>query len=713
MAGMKNKNNIKKPKPWLGWVVGVEFAGIILIGIFAVFLVFRFNLVGWNPFAHEPAPTTPGLSTPTSVAMPTSTALPEQTSGTTTFHTLPVVEFDPSTANHVAPADVLGEVEYFPPEGADGFCSSESNTQPLLDAEPEPSEWLSPVKILTCGWRSTSPEPITVTVTFQGSVYATEEIDQYGYSVEYSLPLSSSMGLGDYAVVLEASSGRVETIVNIFLPSGPRLYTVGEEGWVLYGFAPNETVRLFAYRPENALGTEPHFYQQLNGWKQYQVDSSGMLIVKAPKDLIYYVIGDISGMPPYTGPYNSRPILAAPCGEHLSYLQHIYPGSEQRVNASVEATTFLRSGPGLSFGSSGHVSQGTLVAVIDGPVCADDSTWWFVLTRNEQQSGWLPEYQADVYLLQPYPKNSLGMLASGLPDLEFDPETANTVPPEDVFEEVVFFGKGAGFCDQPPYPEPTIIEAPHDGELMSQSSLVACGWENDEVLTGTIQYPDGRTLIQYIETKSMNEVSYGQLVFTPILDDPAGTYTLTLEGRDGIVTAAVEVRSPDGPRLYRMDPLHIFLYHFVPQEQVRLLCYQGETLSFWQDLILDQSGNQPVMAKNANCVFVGLGQSSGEVHELSDWKGTVKRSCGGLPSRLKVHEIAQTAVTDGSEKPVYSSPGFSQEIIRSIPEGTLVNILNGPHCVDGSLWWPVEIGNGTLGSMPEEQNGIYLLEPMQ
>jgi hypothetical protein len=622
---------------------------------------------------------------------------------------MPVVNFDPALANHVPPEDVLPVINFFPPEGGPRACDSNSINQPTLDTTPEPAEWLSEVAILTCGWQPN--EQITVTVMHEGSIYA-NEVQPSNYSITYILPISTSMEVGDYSIVLEAPSGRAETSVNIYRPSGPRLYHVGENELVLYGFAPNEAVRLFAYERES---TASHHLKRLIGWSRFQVDPSGMLIVNAPEDLTYYIVGDISGMVQanaMTSAPVARPILVAPCGGRSSYLEHIYPGPGPRVNASVEAPMDLRSAAGFSNAVVSHVEQGTLVAIVSGPTCIENNAWWFIRTENEQQSGWVPEYQNEVYLLKPYPKDTLSPIAKTLPEIQFDLTTANQVPPEDVFSEVGFFGQGAGNCGGLPAPDPMIFLAPYEAELLEQRTLSTCGWEKDEVLKGTIRYPDGRTLTQYVKVESSGDNYSAKLDFTPTLEDPLGIYTYTLQGQRGTLTATAEFHLPDGPRIYMIDPFHVLLYHFAPQESVRLICYgQDNILQAWQDITVDVSGNQSVRIETDQCALVALGQTSGEIHQMRPMLSTVKKTCGGLMTRLEESVNARVAFIDGTDKPVRRLEGYSQEVVTSIPEGTILHSLGGPRCADGSLWWSVRTDDKTLGWMPEEQNGVYLLEP--
>lgn len=50
-------------------------------------------------------------------------------------------------------------------------------------------------------------------------------------------------------------------------------------------------------------------------------------------------------------------------------------------------------------------------------------------------------------------------------------------------------------------------------------------------------------------------------------------------------------------------------------------------------------------------------------------------------------------------------------ILNKVPEGTLLNILDGPKCADDNHWWKIRTDNGLEGWMTETQDDVYLLEP--
>jgi hypothetical protein len=90
-----------------------------------------------------------------------------------------------------------------------------------------------------------------------------------------------------------------------------------------------------------------------------------------------------------------------------------------------------------------------------------------------------------------------------------------------------------------------------------------------------------------------------------------------------------------------------------------------------------------------------------------------RAACGGLLSRVKVFDKARISFRDGSAQPVRVDPGYSQEILASLPEGTEFFIDGDSSCAEGGTWWPIRLQDGRQGWIAEDQNGIYLLEPVE
>jgi hypothetical protein len=82
-----------------------------------------------------------------------------------------------------------------------------------------------------------------------------------------------------------------------------------------------------------------------------------------------------------------------------------------------------------------------------------------------------------------------------------------------------------------------------------------------------------------------------------------------------------------------------------------------------------------------------------------------------LQSHLYIGLKARVVVMGRGEMPVRGKPGLEQDIVGTVPEGTSFVIVGSSRCADDILWWPVRTDDGVLGWMPEEQDGVYLLEP--
>lgn len=84
--------------------------------------------------------------------------------------------------------------------------------------------------------------------------------------------------------------------------------------------------------------------------------------------------------------------------------------------------------------------------------------------------------------------------------------------------------------------------------------------------------------------------------------------------------------------------------------------------------------------------------------------------CPGAPvSRLEVGDTARVTFTDGAMLRVRSVPGG--DIVAQIPEGTAFDIIGGPDCQDGFVWWNIRLGNGTTGWSAEGDLENYFMEP--
>lgn len=86
-----------------------------------------------------------------------------------------------------------------------------------------------------------------------------------------------------------------------------------------------------------------------------------------------------------------------------------------------------------------------------------------------------------------------------------------------------------------------------------------------------------------------------------------------------------------------------------------------------------------------------------------------------VPSRLQTGATTRVLYDgDGLGVVLRDNPGKEQsgsQIIRALPEGTVLTVLNGPICVDAAIWWNVELPTGDDGWVAEGDVAVYFLEP--
>ncbi|MFN8412818.1 MAG: SH3 domain-containing protein [Anaerolineales bacterium] len=131
--------------------------------------------------------------------------------------------------------------------------------------------------------------------------------------------------------------------------------------------------------------------------------------------------------------------------------------------------------------------------------------------------------------------------------------------------------------------------------------------------------------------------------------------------------------------------------------------------------------NQPIWISSNYYCFDNLVWRSIELPNLSGYilekdfqpRMLEEQSCGELPTRLSSNQSARVSFANSNNKNVRKEPGFTEDIIAQIPEGTAVTVWND-WCVDNTHWWHIRTYTDNLdGWMTESQNGDYFLEPIQ
>ncbi len=88
-------------------------------------------------------------------------------------------------------------------------------------------------------------------------------------------------------------------------------------------------------------------------------------------------------------------------------------------------------------------------------------------------------------------------------------------------------------------------------------------------------------------------------------------------------------------------------------------------------------------------------------------------SCpGAQASRLAPASRARVTFTDGTPLRVREDAGKSAKILKTIPEGTEMYIIEGPKCADRGVWWRMQTKDGAIGGwVMEGEDGVYFIEP--
>lgn len=323
-------------------------------------------------------------------------------------------------------------------------------------------------------------------------------------------------------------------------------------------------------------------------------------------------------------------------------------------------------------------------------------------------------------------------------DAEFNLSTINKLPPDYILNEISYYvGGGWSVCSGELLEDLTIDAGQIDVELMELTFVHACGWKEKETVVITIYYPDGRIVSQKTQSEEdiINYYASAKLKFG--IEDPAGVYKIVFDGdSSGTIDTTINVHKPTKARLFRVDETNLLLYGFQPLESVILYYYQTQKFAGWQTYTVNQYGQLSIEVPAYTgyrhaCMglvddfFVAVGEKSGETRLLQDTcVGALNRvmedsiiwSCGNLKTRLSISPESEkrVAYTDGSNMRIRKKPGFNEEIVDSVPEGTKITITEGPVCVDNVTWWKISGGpkSNEEGWMAEHNNKVYWLEPI-
>lgn len=212
----------------------------------------------------------------------------------------PAEVFSPETIDRVSPDEILEEVSYYPGGGV-VTCSETVLDRPkfyVLAPEAIEVDWMGTFSVFVCGWKPDEAVALSITypdTTVETKILVAQPWDTLvNYAIVYDFPLDLNLQAGDYHIVFEGESGTFEQIYRVGLSPTPHLYSISHNNskyLVLYGFAPDESIRILSYQ---TISEERWGFV---GWKAYQVNQDGRLLIEIVDGGSYFfALGNVSGL---------------------------------------------------------------------------------------------------------------------------------------------------------------------------------------------------------------------------------------------------------------------------------------------------------------------------------------------------------------------------------------------------------------------------------
>lgn len=364
----------------------------------------------------------------------------------------------------------------------------------------------------------------------------------------------------------------------------------------------------------------------------------------------------------------------------------------------------------------------------------------------------------------PKPKESLPTYTQA-PEIEylfpqeiFTYEGANTVPPEDVISEVYFnmsgggdgyrgdcFGEGPKFPVAAFYNQETVIDKK---ELLLPSRLVVCGWELAEQVDLSITTPDGKSFHALLTATDGGyrddfEINRTEFVYFPSINDKEGVYSFIFTGKSGSVKYSIEYFISSTPKAYKInfrdmemektssninlsaildkDISVLVLSGYAPNERIRLFSYFGGGFQSWQEYKVNQRGLLTIQLKDYFAGAVVGDVSLTEIHPPSypsdliifyDKLDPIYLTCKDtVPTRLKIGDYSFVSTRTDTSNRLRSDATTSSEMLDKLSPGTIMEIVDGPKCADGILWWKVKGVSRSFEGWTGEGDTEYWLDP--
>jgi len=370
-------------------------------------------------------------------------------------------------------------------------------------------------------------------------------------------------------------------------------------------------------------------------------------------------------------------------------------------------------------------------------------------TPTEQPTSTPTLSPTDVPTLTPSPSPTATVVPAPLQT--FSLENADTTPPDEVFEEVSYStaGGGGGPSDCP-YAGENIrigLNATEYTDWLTPVKIKACGWTKNEKITITIETPDGKTMTDIGEAH-LPIVVEGSDTFRIIdwyiyyeyqpEEGVVGRYKFTFSGESGSITHSAYITSPDLRMEYgRVNETYHF-YGFLPNESVRIFIYESlmpgdegfiegrvtNRFVAWKEFSANAQGKLSLeLSDISHSTIIAVGDTSGVIQGEYQFSNILKVNLNGscvanawiypqvIPTRLETGMFAYVSMDPPQSNRLRSGPGTDNKIVDRINAGTVIQVIDGPECIDGANWWKVKGVDRDFEGWTSEGDEEYWLVP--
>lgn len=285
----------------------------------------------------------------------------------------------------------------------------------------------------------------------------------------------------------------------------------------------------------------------------------------------------------------------------------------------------------------------------------------------------------------------------------------NQNPPEDIIQEVIFFGGlgGSSGCWEENYNSPAFFSNDASSQKvliqkMQHVEITICGLPQNEQVGIKLIYPNGNEVTMFQDVVSTNGTDKAELTFDyiPRVDDPLGLYKFIFSGTSWSLEYVAEVINPIGSRLYLFES-QLFFVNFSPSENVRLLVYRAneenehyhEFLG-WQWFQVNEQGSLHIDVDIDGGEYIALGEISGDVnYEVPGHVLNVPLPvhCEGARTPIGIKPLKYAEIVVNS-LPSYEYDSQSGRLIRTGDvdlKGTVVRVETNAICFENAFIWQV------------------------